>query len=816
MDPLTLYTLFGFLGLGYYLNKDGRKRDDTEIKKDSIPEREKPSANDIYNSRHLEKVWGDEFKRSTKNWKDSEDPINTNIIPAAYKNRPDISYGQKIIQREKSLRKSKKKSTEPSSTRTVKAVSDNLLKKKGILDYGTKTYNQRRRRLAPISKKIDDDVGNWKTVFKHKPRTVRNPNDFSENNIGVGGKTVIEHMYHNNMEPFFGGTAKQNVDPDAYRPTLETYTGTDPTYSHKKEIGRFFPVEKNPFVNGLPVQSNRELERYIPSNLGLKTSQLPFEQVRVPPGLNEDAKKLKSNIGFHDMYRPTFKTVNELRVNPKSNYKGRITGEKFFIPGREKEQPVISRRSVDLSFTNDPTDKSRRYRPIVKETLGGIQRPTDLNPKSIIFKNAERDHYAHRLADHGGPGIAETKKPTNIAKVRVSNKPTFKRQIIAPKAEITRDYNVPDIRVSNRPTYRIKERFVTKSRDAGQQYHSDLALTTIKEQTSPATHSHINIGTYDEGQRQPYDLSRTTIKQQTVNRKASHINIGTYKKRSVYDKDDWMAKTTIKEQTSGKNVTANVDGRSQGRGTTQLFDDARTTIKEQIAGKNVTANVDGRNVLRNKTQPFDDARITSRQQLAGKNVTANVDGNASFRNTTNPFDDARITIKEQTSGKNVTANVDGNNQHRNVTNPFDDARVTIKQQTFLENYKGTVNSSSNAQQQTSRQNMYNAEINALKELTIQGREPAEEGPKLIPDKTLYNIESTNIQYDTYEKSIRIGKIWDPPSFIRQRITAQKNLYCDHDLLKDRINPEILDAYKKNPFTQSLQSHARQYNPRAKY
>lgn len=828
MEPALLYMISGLLGVGYYLNKDGRVHVN-EIKRNSIPENELPSGQDVYNNRHMEKVWNNEFKKSTKNWNDSNDSRNTNIISPIdvginnhrnkliYNNNKQKSkkkYGQKIVQNEKNLERNIENYNTSSSTDAVKQISNNLVNSQNVIDYGTKSINDRRRNLSGLST-LDDSAGGWQKFFPNVPNGIKNNSKYQTS--GESGKRVVEYMYHNNMEPFFGGSVKQNMDPKVNRTTLETFTGTDPVYSHKKEIKRFFPVEKNPFTNGLPVQSNRELERYIPSNLGLKTSQLPFEQVKVPPGLNQDPNNLEADIGFHDDYRPQFKTANELRVNPKSNYKGRVVGKKSYISNRTNSIPVKSRRPVDLSYTTNPNDKSRKYRPLEQNTLGGIQKPTDLDQNGIVFRTQERDQYGHRIEEHGGPGIGEVKKDYTVPHMRVSNKPSYKRQIIGPRAANKKDYVVPHTRISNRPTYRVAPRFVKKGRDAGQQYnYDDLAKTTIKEQTVKRKHPHINIGTYKDIQKHHYDQARVTTKEQFEDRKHPHINVGTYKSSTAYDEDNWKARTTIKQQLAGQNVTANVSALCNGRkNTTHLFDKSRITQKEQLIDKNVTANVAGSHKYKNTTHPFDQSRVTLKEQLVSENVTANVDGNNQYRSITNPFDDARITIKQQVSDKNITPNVNSGNQYRHISNPLDDARITIKQQTQKHEHSH-INPDADVHEQTSRQNMYNAEINALKELTVQRRKPVHQGTKTIPEKSLYNIESTKLQYNTYDKTRRIGKVWGPTTNIKSQITAQGPIYCDKTLQNDRLNPNILKAFKDNPYTQSLQSHQQQYNPPSLY
>ena len=45
------------------------------------------------------------------------------------------------------------------------------------------------------------------------------------------------------------------------------------------------------------------------------------------------------------------------------------------------------------------------------------------------------------------------------------------------------------------------------------------------------------------------------------------------------------------------------------------------------------------------------------------------------------------------------------------------------------------------------------------------------------------------------------------------ITANKTNYKDDDLLKSRINPEFVDQFNKNPYTQKLSSFINPYNPK---
>ena len=127
-----------------------------------------------------------------------------------------------------------------------------------------------------------------------------------------------EDFTHNNMVPFFGGKITQNTEHFSQR-KLGLFTGaSDPLIKPeggKKELKPFFaPTRDLSHVNGRPVDENRQMGRYIPGDK--KTSELPFQQIRVGPGLNQGYTN-KPSGGFHqentrDYIMP--KTIDELRT----------------------------------------------------------------------------------------------------------------------------------------------------------------------------------------------------------------------------------------------------------------------------------------------------------------------------------------------------------------------------------------------------------------------------------------------------------------------------------------------------------------------
>lgn len=713
---LPIYGISALAGLGYYLNQDKPIRKE-EVGDDIIPEHELPSNDDIYNSRYMEKVWADQFKKNTQKHIDMRDPRNTNIISNVFKDKPDYKIGKHIgqgkerqqylgkksVQKEGELIASKtQKGTSgfPTSSNSVLKNNLELPSEESITDFGTQDFNEKRRRMYPLNYKQSDTTGGWTPITNmaigydegkgSSTRIIKNPK-------------VYEYG-HNNMEPFFGSSVKQNLDPFAHRTRLEHFSGTEPVFNHKKEVKRLFPLERNPYVNGIPVQKNRELDRYIPALD--KNNVLPFEQIRIAPGLNKKRDDPTSNIGFHDSYRPRYKTVNELRINPKITYRGRTTGEKFYTaPGREQERPVISHQPVDVSYSTFGEDSefsgSKKYRGAVHNSHGGVPRHEVLDQKTVVLKIAERDQYGHRLAPLHGHGDG-----SHSAQKQVSG--LF-----------------------------------------------DQAKMTTKTTTEKNPYQRINPGPGDndkQGAWQPFDNAKHITKETTEKNPYQRINPGVgdnNKKGIAYDTEKWKAKNTIKQQTE------------------------------------------------NNTH----SHINVGQQGADKEIVYDPEAWK-----------AKMTIRETTADRYYAPIVAASNRPRGVTQLFDRAKTTEKEQTLVEDYIGIHATGDGANNQMNRENMYNAEINALKELTIPGREPGKQGVKVSDSKDRYNIEIKKQQFDTWEKSRRITKTWNPTKSLEPKQTVQKAKYCDHDMLKDRISNYAIEQFNNNPYTQSLHSFIYPQNP----
>jgi hypothetical protein len=149
-----------------------------------------------------------------------------------------------------------------------------------------------------------------------------------------------DELIHNNMQPFFKDRGMLITQDNSrnLEQTLDIYTGSSRFYFQKKEVPNitenfeggfstaYQPIPQLSYTRGTPVQIDLVKDRYFSGKE--RKNELPFDQVRVGPGLNigayEDGKS-----GFQDPYQPANKTIDQLRRldNPQ------ISASQPSIPG---------------------------------------------------------------------------------------------------------------------------------------------------------------------------------------------------------------------------------------------------------------------------------------------------------------------------------------------------------------------------------------------------------------------------------------------------------------------------------------------------
>ena len=733
---LATTAAFGVLaGVGYLLSEDIQKNklEKSILKKDMndddpiITENEKPSGPTIYQNRRAEEVQFDLLTKATDGVKDAyKGGYLYRDWPRTTWKKKHYEKSDKLVQLEEDISNKYKFTTTTKYPSTDIGLNDADKSVKGrelqgLYNWQTQnSFNKRRNNMPnPKFQEIDRTRELDTPIYGHQYDSYnqgysRNYDmvskqqmmDFQKNPWSQAKKIKVWQNGHNNMEPFLGKKGSvNNVDPQKNHNLLQVYTGQKWDIDHKKPVRRFFPESAmmDPWaVGGMPVVSNREEERYIPSIYHNNTK--PFEEQRVAPGLNQNPLFKGSTIGFHDPWRPTgngiFKDINELRVNPKLTYRGRIAGENYFIPyGGQKTAPTISRKPYkDLSFTNFNERKRKRqqspFKKGEKRGKGGKEEFTN----RISLREWENEQKVREML----PVLAE------VDKQQINDQHTI---ILKPVERDTTEFAY-----GQRMPGPVD---VSRAANRNQTYFFDVARETVKEQTEDNIHSHINKN--DEDRRHTtyfFDVARETIKEQTEDNIHSHIN-----------KND-----------------------EDRRHTTYFFDVAKETIREQTED-NIHSHI-------NKN---DEDR----------------------RHTTYFFDKAKETIREQTE-ENIHARI----------NPGVTKYMLHDISAFL-----------------------NASINGLKEWAIAiNRMPTSEGYKVPPNKS--NIGEYNIfrkqQFKTRPYVDKIDPHQHQKNASKEMTGIQTQFYPTYD--KDpiqqaqRIDPILVSQFKKNPYTQSLETYNVPYNP----
>lgn len=138
---------------------------------------------------------------------------------------------------------------------------------------------------------------------------------------------------HLNMQPFYSGRLKQNLNPRANQSILDNHIGAGSLEFTKREIEPMFKNDRKDM--GLPIgapNKTAEMRNYVESTLNQvvrKDNELPFDQIRTGPGLNKGYTNSPSG-GFNQPEKneilKRYMNVDQTRVatNPKLTYKGRI------------------------------------------------------------------------------------------------------------------------------------------------------------------------------------------------------------------------------------------------------------------------------------------------------------------------------------------------------------------------------------------------------------------------------------------------------------------------------------------------------------
>jgi hypothetical protein len=341
---------------------------------------------------------------------------------------------------------------------------------------------------------------------------------------------------------------------------------------------------------------------------------------------------------------------------------------------------------------------------------------------------------------------------------------------------------------------------------------NDVTRTTIKE-----TNIHDTRTGYMGGNQpsqlpayDPNDVTRTTIKETNIHdTRTGYMGGNQPSQLPAYDPND-VTRTTIKETNIHDNRTGNMQS-MDSRPTARDPDDiARTTLKETIENYDTDLNVKTRIPKPTVYDPTDIAKTTIKETNINNEREGNVgmtDYQYGLGYLTNPIE-VPNTNKQFTSDIEYTgqANSEANDMGGYLVTEVE-APNTNKQFTSDIDYTG-IAGATDSEKPMSYSNIYNAHLNETKELTSIGRTPTQSNVTLSVGENQINMEVKKITGDQINsRELLTTKTYNsiPQPNICGVTTSKSNV--NNQELADRLNPEILEPFKNNPYTQPLDSYA---------
>jgi len=487
-------------------------------------------------------------------------------------------------------------------------------------------------------------------------------------------------------------------------------------------------------------------------------------------------------------------------------------------------KPMNMKDSRKAGKVYDPTDKARTT---VKETT-----ENNIYGGTLNMKTTRKVGTVYDPMDKAKTTIKETTEINNHDGNLTANK---KGKVYDPmdKAKTT----VKETTEINNHDGNLKT-----TRKVGKAYDPmDKAKATIKETTEMNNHDGNLKTTRKVGKAyDPMDKAKTTVKETTeLNNHDGNLKT-TRKVGKAYDPTD-KAKTTIKETTEINNHEGNLKTSRKVGKAYDPEDRAKTTIKETTEMNNHEGNLKTSRKVGKAYDPEDKAKTTIKETTEMNNHEGNITANKKAK-VYDPEDKPSATLKDIVKVSNYKGITTTSTKKIKVWDPEDKARYTSRQEALVEDYVGGTNANQTGgaykvleadARYTSRQDAlvedyvgaaghtvaapqeydaaYAAETNANKEIIAKGRAPTQNSVKLAAGGDMQNVEVKRLDEDRrnprdLERDMPNCDVpfQIPPTANPYSITKEKNTVFNN--YTERIQPEILDAFRNNPYTQSLHSY----------
>jgi len=220
---------------------------------------------------------------------------------------------------------------------------------------------------------------------------------------GLSGQVLPSSEFtHNNMQPFFGGRVRQNVDASANSGRLDRYTGAGTTQVKKQEVEQMFDNTQVPFGNVYGLEASSDFVQSRINEPRNRAGEKPFEQVRVAPAVNEGygstGKGGFQQLEINEYMMKNIKKTEDLRVatNPKTTYSMPVVEGQQFI-GKSAENPGEVRKYRPDGFYSDEDGKHMGI-------AGQGEHTKEMNRPIQIMPDTNRQETS---VEYTGPGASQ-------------------------------------------------------------------------------------------------------------------------------------------------------------------------------------------------------------------------------------------------------------------------------------------------------------------------------------------------------------------------------------------------------------------------
>jgi len=418
----------------------------------------------------------------------------------------------------------------------------------------------------------------------------------------TGEEIPVENFTHNNMQPYFRGTAKQNLDPYANSSLLENYTGRGDLLIKKQETQCFFEPTAN-LTNVCGMQNNADYYLDHISAPVARRNEFPIEQIRVGPGLNKGYSAMPSGgfqqtdtldyLGYKtvDELRPLSKPKVSLEAGPQAPMKG-VTTERGLVGDFAKNRPdTYYEQTPEQWLRTTGANQKERSRPVQ------LVKPTSRVETHVQYggsaTGAAQPGKGHK-DDYGKASIVvyDNERMQTETRTVVSNVTSIVKAIVAPFADILR-HNTKEYTVDSARTFGSMQAQIP-SKPTLYDPVTHMMKTTVKETTEDAARTFGTLtGHGKHTAHDPDNIAKTTVKETTEEaaRAFGAMSAQIPSKATVYDPVNHIMRTTIKETTIHDTEVANLKGGTAG--TVHSEDDARTTVRETLPLQDTTRNIAG-------------------------------------------------------------------------------------------------------------------------------------------------------------------------------------------------------------------------------